>query len=133
MKRDKNKVKNERIAPRKETYPVRVSHLSSTDNFTKIAKNGEIVEASSTGLLMQISRKDLVPQHLRNNLNIDCLIGDSVFVRLVDMDLEISGVVARTQFLGKEGFLIAIDYTADAPEYWRECLMELLPTPHEFD
>jgi hypothetical protein len=44
------------------------------------------------------------------------------------MNLEIGGVVARTKFLGKDGFIVAIDYTEDAPDYWRECLMDLLPT-----
>lgn len=125
--------KTRRIAPRKPTHPVNVAYMTSLDDFTKIAKNGEIIEASTSGLLMQIKRKDLIPAHLRGNLNLDCLIGDRVFISLAEMNLEISGIIARTQFLGKNGFLIAIDYSEDAPEYWRECLMDLLPLPGEIE
>jgi hypothetical protein len=35
--------------------------------------------------------------------------------------------------LGKKGFYVAIDYSEEAPEYWRECLMDLLPNPGELD
>ena len=105
--------------------------MTTLDDFTKIAKDCEIIQASITGLLMQVRREDLLPSYLRQNLTIDSLVGDSIFLRLEDMNLEISGKIARTQFLGKAGFLIAIDYSEDAPEYWRECLMDLLPQPGE--
>lgn len=122
-----------RMAPRKATHPVQVSYISSLDDFTKIAKNCEVIEASSTGLLMTVKRKDLLPPNLRENLTIDVLKGEGVYIHLKDMELEISGVITRTQFLGKNGFLIAVDYTDDAPEYWRQCLMDLLPQPGELD
>ena len=103
------------------------------DDLAKIAKNCEIVEASASGLLLLVRRQDLIPTSLRSNLNLDALVGDRVFMRLEDMNLEVSGKVARTHFLGKKGFHIAIDYTEDAPEYWRECLMDLLPIPGELE
>lgn len=122
-----------RASPRKETEPLRVSNLASLENFARIARYGEIVEASANGLLLIVKRDDLIPQRLRGQLNIDSLIGDKVFIHLEDMNLEISGTVRRTEFKGKRGFLIAVDYTSDAPEYWRECLMDLLPSPGELD
>lgn len=122
-----------RMAPRKATTPILVSYLTSLDDFTKIARNCDVVEASSSGLLLHVKREDLIPTALRRNLTLDCLLGDKVFMRLEDMNLEISGTIARTQLLGKAGFLIAVDYSADAPEYWRECLIDLLPTPGEID
>ena len=67
---------NKRVAPRKEVSPIHVSYLTSLDDFAKIAKDCEIVEASSTGLLLLITREDLIPSALRKNLNLDCLIGD---------------------------------------------------------
>lgn len=126
-------VKKRRVSPRKDVEPIRVSHVTSLSDFAKIARNCEIIEASISGLLLQVERAQLVPQHLRKNLNIDVLKGDRVFLRLEDMNLEISGVIARTQLLGKKGYLIAIDYSDDSPEYWRECLMDLLPKPGELD
>ncbi|MGZ3743005.1 MAG: hypothetical protein ACXWRA_04010 [Pseudobdellovibrionaceae bacterium] len=136
MSHSKTKAKaipNRRVAPRKELFPINVSYITSLSDFTKIAKNCEIVEASATGLLLLIKREDLLPSSLRKTLSLDLLLGESIFMHLEDMNLEISGSVARTQLLGKKGFYIAIDYSEDAPEYWRECLMDLLPTPGEIE
>ena len=69
---------NRRVAPRTEVSPIHISYLTSLDDFAKIAKNSEIIEASSTGLLLLIKREDLIPSALRKNLNLDCLIGDRV-------------------------------------------------------
>ena len=124
---------NRRVAPRKEVTPIHVGHLTSLDDFAKLARNCEIVEASATGLLLHVHREDLIPQSLRKNLNLDALIGDRVFMHLEEMNLEISGIITRTKLLGKKGFHIAIDYSDDAPEYWRECLMDLLPRPGELE
>lgn len=107
--------------------------MSALENLARITKGGEIIEASITGFLMTVSRDDLVPQNLRKNLTLESLIGQKVILRLPQMNLEISGIIARTQLKGKKGFEIGIDYTADAPEYWRECLVDLLPAPGEFD
>ncbi|MBC7371483.1 MAG: hypothetical protein H7326_07960 [Bdellovibrionaceae bacterium] len=121
------------MAPRKELSPVNVSYITSLTDFARIAKNCEIVEASATGLLLLIKREDLIPTSLRKNLTLDALIGESIFMHLEDMNLEISGSIARTQLLGKKGFHVAVDYSEDAPEYWRECLMDLLPIPGELE
>lgn len=110
-----------------------ISYLTSLDDFAKIAKNCEIVDASSSGLLLLIRREDLIPTALRKNLNLDVLIGDRVFMHLEEMNLELSGVITRTKLEGKKGFHVAVDYSDEAPEYWRECLMDLLPRPGEIE
>lgn len=137
MSRSKTKEKptipNRRVAPRKELTPINVSYITSLSDFTKIAKNCEIIEASATGLLLLIKREDLLPPQLRKTLSLDLLLGENIFMHLEDMNLEISGSVARTKLLGKKGFHLAIDYSEDAPEYWRECLMDLLPIPGELE
>jgi len=136
MSRSKTKTKvipNRRVAPRKEVTPINVAYITSLADFTKIARNCEIVEASATGLLLLIKREDLLPSSLRKTLNLDMLLGENIFMHLEDMNLEISGKIARTQLLGKKGFHVAVDYSADAPEYWRECLMDLLPIPGELE
>jgi hypothetical protein len=122
-----------RTAPRKDLSPVKVSYISSLSDFSKLTREGQIVQASSSGLLIHVERKDLVAPQLRKNLNIDQLVGERVYLRLDEMNLELSGVVARTQFLGRGHFQIAIDYTDEAPQYWRECLMDLLPRPGELE
>ena len=125
--------RKERSSPRKELTPVHVSYISSMSDLSKLTREAVIIEASASGLLVHVNRDDLIASKLRNNLNIDHLVGERVFLRLDDMNLEISGIVARTKFLGKTGFHIAVDYSEEAPEYWRECLMDLLPSPGEFE
>jgi len=129
----KSASRKQRSSPRKSLTPVQVSYISSMSDLSKLARNSQIIEASSTGLLIHVERDELVATKLRNNLNIDHLVGERVYLRLNDMNLEISGVVARTKFLGKQGFHIAVDYTDEAPEYWRECLMDLLPSVGEME
>lgn len=124
---------NKRIAPRREITPLEVSSMSSLENLAKISRSAEIVEASTTGFLLIVRREDLIPANLRKNLTLDALIGNKVLLHLPQMNIEISGRIARTKLIGKAGFEIGIDYTDDAPEYWRECLMDLLPAPGEFD
>lgn len=128
-----NLAKSNRAAPRKELTPLNVSSVSSLENLSKIARGGEVIEASTSGILLMIKREDLVPVVLRKNLNLDALVGDKILIHLPDLNLEIAGKVARTRFVGKEGFEVGIDYSEDAPEYWRECLVDLLPAPGEFD
>ena len=117
-----------RSAPRKDLVKLTIDSFSDSDSLKKLANYGQIVEASANGILIKFSRENFVAKELKSNLNIDELVGKNIYFHIHEMNLEISGQVARTQFLGKEGFLVAIDYTADAPEYWRECLMDLLPT-----
>jgi hypothetical protein len=124
---------NRRVAPRKEISPLEVSSVSSLENLAKIARFAQIIEASTTGFLLIVKREDLIPAALRKNLTIDSLHGTKVLLHLPQMNIEISGRIARTQLLGKKGFEIGVDYADDAPEYWRECLVDLLPAPGEFD
>lgn len=125
--------KNRRIAPRREITPLQVSSISSLENLARIGRYGEIIEASTTGFLLIVKREDLIPSILRKNLTLESLHGMKILLHLPQMNLEISGRIARTKLLGKQGFEIGIDYVEDAPEYWRECLVDLLPAPGEFD
>ena len=122
-----------RSAPRSEIEPLHVSSVSSLKDLRKMFKDAQILQASTTGILLHVRREDLVPSDLRSNLSLEALVGETLLIYIEPMNLEISGKVMRTKFLGKEGFHVGIDYSADAPEYWRECLMDLLPKPGEFD
>jgi hypothetical protein len=124
---------NHRIAPRRDITPLQVSSVASLENLAKIAKYGEIIEASTTGFLLIIRREDLIPANLRKNLTLESLHESKILLHLPQMNIEIAGRIARTKLIGKQGFELGIDYTDDAPEYWRECLVDLLPAPGEFD
>ena len=127
------KLKAQRAAPRSEIEPLHVSSVSSLKDLRKVFKDARIMQASISGILLHVRRTDLVPDELRTNLSLEPLVGETLLVYIEPMNLEISGKVVRTKFLGKDGFHVALDYSADAPEYWRECLMDLLPRPGEFD
>ena len=120
-----------RHAFRKDLEAIHITHLTSLDSMAKISRGGAMVQASSTGILLVISREELIPTQLRTNLSLDSLIGEHVVIALRELNIEVSGHVKRTRFLGKNGFEIGIDYTEDSPEYWRECLVDLLPQPGE--
>jgi hypothetical protein len=126
-------VKATRAAPRRDITPLEVSSISSLENLAKIAKFGEIVEASITGFKLIVKREDLIPLALRRNLTLSSIEGQKVLLHLPQMNIEISGRIMRTKLIGQAGFEIGIDNSEDAPEYWRECLMDFLPSPGEFE
>lgn len=98
-----------RAAPRKDLSQLTLDSFSSLENLQKIAQYGEIVEASASGILIHFNREDFIRKDLRSHLNIDQLVGEKVYFNIHEMDLEITGTVARTQFLGKKGFYVAVD------------------------
>ena len=124
---------DKRIAPRHDIHPIEISSFTSLDHMTLLTRHGHIIDASLTGFLLHIDRAELVPQQFRGTLSLDALTGDQILLTIAKMDLEIGGTIARTKRINKETFEIAIDFSADAPEYWRECLLDLLPLPGEME
>lgn len=122
-----------RIAPREELEPIEIRGFTSLDHMTLLSRSGYIVDASKSGFLLQIERKALVPKQFRDTLSLDVLIGDKVILMIDPLNLEIGGKIARTKRVNKELYEIAIDYSEDAPEYWREALLDMLPRPGEVD
>ncbi len=123
---------NQRLSERKMLGSLHFNNLTSLEKFALLARSGTIIDASTTGFQLRVSRKELVPKNLRGNLNIDVLVGEKVMLQIDQMKLEISGTVARTRMVGSGVFEIGIDFSEDAPDYWRECLVDLLPSPGEF-
>lgn len=122
-----------RISKRKELTPLLLENIVSLDNFAKIAKAGAVIDASTTGFKIQVKHSDIVPVALRQTLTLDSLVGMKVLLHLSAMNLELTGKIARTKLVGQKTFEIAIDFTSDAPQYWRECLLDLLPEPGEME
>ncbi len=119
-------------ALRENLEPIPIRGLTSIDHMTLLARNGWLVEASTTGILVEIDRKELAPKTFRDSLSLKELEGDKVYLMIDAMNLEIGGTITRTNRLTKDRWQIAIDFRDDAPEYWRECLVELLPKPGGF-
>lgn len=117
-----------RVAKRKQVGSIPISNLTTLSHYESIARFGHLIDASSTGFLLQIDREDLIPKNLRQNLSLASIEGEPIVLMINPMQLEINGHIARTRYIGKGQFEIAIDFSQDAPEYWRECLFDLLPS-----
>lgn len=121
-----------RVAKRKIVETVEISNLVSLSHYEPIASYGHLLDASTTGFLIKIERNDLVPKSLRQNLSLKSIEGEPIVLTISMMELEINGYIARTKYIGNGCYEIAIDFSQDAPEYWRECLFDLLPITSEF-
>lgn len=135
MGRNQSKVQsqNRRAAPRKSVTGLEIKNLTALEPFSLLARKGILIDASSTGILIRVERKDLVPRGLRQHLSLAPIEGEHVVFNIREMDLEMDGKVARTRFIGNATFEIAVDFTEEAPEYWRQALMDLLPEKGEFE
>lgn len=122
-----------RVAPRQDVDPLEIAAFTSLDHKTMLCRTGQLVQASKTGFCLEIRRQDLLPKSLRDALSLQAIEGDRVMLTIEKMGLEISGTIKRTSRKGKDTYEIGVDYSEDAPEYWRECLLDLLPHPGEFD
>ena len=118
---------NKRISSRYNIQPLEIHGMISIGNLTPICDFGVITEASSTGFKLIIKREDFCQADLRSTMNIDFLKGTDVSLYIPIMDLDITGQITRTKYVSNKEFEIGVDYSSDAPEYWRECLCDLLP------
>lgn len=120
-----------RVAQRKSVDYIHVAELTSLSSYAVIAREAVIIDASRTGFMMQIKRTDLVSDEYRENLSMDNLVGHQVVMFLPQMNLDLDGTIIRARHVGKGNFEIALTFSDDVPEYWRECLVDLLPAPGE--
>ncbi len=122
-----------RISKREEVEPIEIKSFTSLDHLTLISRTGHIIDASRTGFLLRLSRSDLVPKQFRENLSLSVLNDTRVMLTIANMNLELSGRITRTKRLDKDFYEIAVDYSEDAEDYWRDLLFEMLTEPTEID
>ncbi|ETW99781.1 MAG: hypothetical protein ETSY1_13695 [Candidatus Entotheonella factor] len=116
---------------RKLLDPIHVTDIQVIDRFITLARYGTVLNASATGLLIEIQRNDLSPEFQDHELTLDNIKGDDVMMKVVEMSLEIDGKIIRAHETAKGSYEMAIDFAANAPAYWRECFAELLPQQGE--
>jgi hypothetical protein len=122
-----------RISPREKVQPIAVRALTSLDHKTQLSRIAHIVDASTTGFLLHVDRKELVPQKFRDALSLSELEGDQVILMIDPLNLEIGGQIVRTKRINKETYEICVDFSSDAPEYWREALIDMLPRASDYN
>lgn len=118
---------NKRVSSRYNIQPLEIHGMISIHNLTPICDYGQITEASSTGFKLIIKRDDFCQSEHRTTMDLDSLKGTEISLYIPIMDLDITGQVTRTKYVSNKEFEIGVDYSSDAPEYWRECLCDLLP------
>lgn len=124
---------NRRTSERKIVDAVDFHELTNLRNPQIIASKGHIIDASASGFLLIFHRDDIKADELRTTLNIDDLLGEHVALFLPQMSIDLDGTVSRTKHLGKGIFEVGVSFSEDTPDYWRECLKDLLPFPGELE
>ena len=117
---------------RKELDPIHVADLYGLDRMMSLARYGTLINASSTGLLVQVRREDLSPEFFEQRLTPEVIEGETLAMTIVEMDLDIDGIIVRAYYTD-EGCELGVDFRENAPAYWRESLADLLPEVGEMD
>lgn len=117
----------QRHSPRKLLDPIHVAEIRTVEDSTVVAHSGTILNASATGLLIRVPRTALPSALAQSGAALAAFRGAYVVMRIVEMALDLEGRIARTQQESPQWVDIAVDLSASAPAYWRECLVDLLP------
>jgi hypothetical protein len=112
---------------RKAVSQVDVLNVKNVTNGDVYFSRAVLVDVSPTGLLLRVERENILAMGLRSTLTLSSILGASVGFTIEIMDTYIEGVVTRTKLEGHGSFVVAVDFRDDAPEYWRNCLVDLLP------
>lgn len=118
---------------RKEVSEIFVLNVKNLKTNEVLFSRAEVLDVSATGLLLQVKRDEIVALSLRSTLTMSLLHDVSVGFTIEVMDNYIEGSIKRTKPLGRGEFLIAVDFRDDAPSYWRESLVDLLPSKDDGD
>ena len=116
-----------RQSPRKQLDPIHIAEMKTTAQPTVIVHNGTILNASASGLLIRVDRDALNSEIFQHNVPLTIIEGENVVMQIVEMALEIDGKIVRAHQATPAWCEIAIDFTDNAPKYWREGLADLLP------
>lgn len=123
-----------RTYTRKILDPIHVVDIHAVDRMIDVARYGKIVNTSATGMLIEVRCTDLSPELAQRHLSLEAIEGDTVTMKIVEMELHIDGKIARACYTADaERCDIAVDLTDHAPTFWRECLAELLPSLGEME
>ena len=122
---------NRRQSARKALDPIHVAAITVGERPTVLASAGTLLNASATGLLIRVHWRALNPALVLSNGTLTVPQGTLMRLHIVEMALDMDGEMVRMAQTGPEWWDIAMDFTASAPAYWRECLADLLPSVGE--
>jgi hypothetical protein len=122
---------NRRQSARKALDPIHVAAITVGERPTVLASAGTLLNASATGLLIRVHWQAVNPALVPSNGALAVPHGTLLRMHIVAMALDMDGELIHIDQTGPEWWDIAMDFTASAPTYWRECLADLLPSAGE--
>lgn len=131
MSKEKDEMQERRYAPRKNLEYIDAVELTSLSHFNVFASEAKIVDVSATGYLLHVSRQHFTQPELRDTLTLDAVLGHQIVMFLPQLNLDLDGTIARAKHVGKGFFEVAVTFNPETPKFWRECLVDLLPSPGE--
>lgn len=117
---------------RKTLGAIQFEEFTTLENYKVLIKSGYIVDASINGFLIIVQRDELF-DNLKSNLSLDDLVEKHIALYLPQMQIDLNGYVKRTRHKGNGEFDLYIEFSEDVPDYWRDCLVELLPSTEELE
>lgn len=121
-----------RSSYRKSLGAIQFQELTTLKNYKVLIEQGYIVDASINGFLIEVKRDSLFDS-LKDNLTLDDLLEKHIALYLPQMEIDLDGYVKRTRHTGNGDFELYIEFSEDVPDYWRDCLVELLPSEDELE
>lgn len=118
---------------RKLLDPIHVANIETVDQHMLIAHYGTLLNASASGFLIHINRRDLNPDLREYEPLLAACKGIDVIMKIVEMELKIDARVVRICRIDETSYEIAVDFAGMAPDYWCECLAELMPHVGEIE
>ena len=113
---------------KKSNKKVKASFITLSDGDENlIAKKALISQVTPRGFDMVLNRHDLVPSHLKFNINLNSLCKKNISLYIPSMEIDLEGTVIKTNHLGRGVFKISTEFFKEFPKYWGECLSELWP------
>jgi hypothetical protein len=133
MKKTKNHPEDSRrlSADRKIVNQISALNVKNITSGEVLFSRASVIDVSPTGLLLRVKRDEILTHKLRSTLTLSIIHGESVGFSIEVMDTYIEGVITRTKAEGRGDFLAAVDFRDDAPDYWRQCFVDLLPDESE--
>lgn len=111
----------------KRNYDIHISEITLLHDYIVVANQAAVKELNSEGLILTIHRDNITVENLRNNLSLDEIIGEQVAFYIPSMDLDLDGEIFETKHTGNGNFEVIVKFNDEAPEYWRECVADLMP------
>ncbi len=111
----------------KRNYDIHISEITLLHDYVVVANQAAVRELNEEGLILTIKRENITVADLRNNLNLDSIIGEQVAFYIPSMDLDLDGEVFETKHMGNGVFEVIVKFSEEAPEYWRQCVADLMP------